>query len=82
MEQVIKPTFAIAEMYYNQLVREGKIRSDIDVSLTLRLMSAQVIGILVMRILEDSHVVEKWDQISDLLTTLTLDGILPPKGDV
>jgi AcrR family transcriptional regulator len=81
MQQVIEPTFAIAETYYTQLAREGKIRFDVDVPLVLRLTSATVIGILVLRVLGDPEIVGKWDQIPDLLTTLTLDGVLPPKGD-
>ncbi|MEO8397182.1 MAG: TetR/AcrR family transcriptional regulator [Chloroflexota bacterium] len=81
MAQVIEPTFALAENYYLQAVGGGKIRSDIDIPLTLRLTSAAVIGILVLRILGDTEIADKWEQIPDLLTTMTLDGILPPKGD-
>ncbi len=82
MEQVIAPTFALAENYYLQAVGSGKIRSDIDVALTLRLTSAAVIGTLVLRVLGDPEIAGKWEQIPDLLSTITLDGILPAKGDV
>jgi AcrR family transcriptional regulator len=82
MAQVIEPTFALAENYYAQAVGSGKIRSDADIALMLRLTSATVVGILVLRILGDREIVGKWDQIPDLLTTMMLDGILPPKGDV
>ena len=82
MQQVIQPTFALAENVFTQAVGSGQIRSDIDVPLMLRLTSAAVIGILVLRVLGDSEIVGKWDQIADLLTTMTLDGILPPKGDI
>ena len=81
MAQVIQPTFALAENYFAQAVGSGQIRSDIDVPLMLRLTSAAVIGILVLRILGDPEIMGKWDQIPDLLTMMTLDGILPPKGD-
>ncbi len=81
-EQVIQPTFAIAESYFTRLAQEGKIRSDIDIPLMLRLTSATVLGVLMLHILGDPVVVEKWDQIADLMTTLTLDGVLPPKGAV
>jgi AcrR family transcriptional regulator len=81
MQQVIQPTFAIAESYYARLAQEGKIRSDIDIPLMLRLTSATVLGALMLHILGDPEVVDKWDQIPDILMTMTLDGILPPKGD-
>jgi AcrR family transcriptional regulator len=82
MQQVIEPTFALAEHYFTQIVGEGKIRSDVDVPLMLRLTSATVVGILVLRVLGDTEILNKWEQIPDLLTTMMLDGMLPPKGDV
>ena len=82
MQQVVQPTFALAENYFVQAVGSGKIRSDVDVPLMLRLTSATVIGILVLRILGDPEIADKWEQIPDLLTTMTLDGVLPPKGAV
>ena len=79
MQQVVAPTFALAETYFAQLVEVGKVRR-LDVPLTLRTISATFLGLLIERIIGDPHLQARWDELPDLLTTLFLDGLLPGEG--
>lgn len=76
VEQVIAPTFHLPEPYLRQLVVAGKLRP-LDIPLTLRTMTATVIGLVMLRLMEDPYLIEEWDNIPELLTTLLLDGMLP-----
>jgi AcrR family transcriptional regulator len=79
LEQVVAPTFALAETYFARLVEAGKVRP-LDVPLTLRAISATFLGLLIERIIGDPQLQTRWDEIPDLLTTLFLDGLLPSEG--
>jgi len=79
LQQVVAPTFALAETYFAQLVEEGKVRR-LDIPLTLRAISATFLGLLVERIIGDPQLQTRWDELPDLLTTLFLDGLLPSEG--
>jgi len=79
MQQVVAPTFALAETSFAQLVEAGKIRR-LDTPLTLRVIAATFLGLLMMRIIGDPQLQTRWDELPDLLTTLFLDGLLPHEG--
>ena len=77
MQQIIEPTYELAEKYFKRMIEEGKLRP-LDVRLSLRATSAMVLGLIVLRIMGDPIIENQWDELPDLLTTLTLDGIQPP----
>ena len=79
MQQVVAPTFALAETYFAQLVEAGKVRR-LDVPLTLRMISATFLGLLIERLIGDPQLQARWDELPDLLTTLFLDGLLVHEG--
>lgn len=79
MEQVIAPTFALAEPYFEQLIATGKLRS-INIPLTLRTIAGTFLGLLMLRLLGDQSTEAQWEDIPELLTTLLLDGMLPSEG--
>lgn len=79
MQQVVAPTFALAETYFADLVDAGKVRR-LDIPLTLRAISATFLGLLIERIIGDPQLQRRWDELPDLLTTLFLDGLLPSEG--
>jgi len=79
LQQVVAPTFALAETYFADLVEAGKVRR-LDIPLTLRAISATFLGLLVERIIGDPQLQTRWDELPDLLTTLFLDGLLPSEG--
>ncbi len=76
MEKVIKPTFDVAAKHYQQLVDEGKI-VPLDVPLSLRVMSATVLGLLVLRLMGDEVVEQRWDELPALIAAMKLDGLRP-----
>ena len=78
-ERIIAPTFALAEPYFVQLAAAGKLRP-LDMPLTLRIISATFIGLLMLRMLDDTQVAAQWEAVPDLLTTLLLDGMLLNEG--
>ena len=80
VQQVVEPTFALAEAQFTRLAEAGRIRQ-IDLPLTLRTIAATFLGLLTLRIMGDPQVQTKWDTLPDLLTTLTLDGLLPGRED-
>ena len=79
LQQVVMPTFALAETYFTRLVEAGKIRP-LDVPLTLRVIAATFLGLLTMRVIGDPQLQTRWDELLDLLTTIMLDGLLPSEG--
>jgi AcrR family transcriptional regulator len=79
LQQIVLPTFALAETYFVRLVEEGKIRP-LDVPLTLRVIAATFLGLLTMRVIGDPQLQTRWDELLGLLTTIMLDGLLPSEG--
>lgn len=76
VKTIVEPTFAQAEKHYAKLVKDGKV-SPMDVPLTLRLISAIVLGILVLGIIDEPVVRDQWDDIPEALADMILDGISP-----
>lgn len=79
LQQIVVPTFALAETAFVRLVDEGRIRP-LDVPLTVRVIAATFLGLLTMRVLGDPQLHTTWDDVPDLLTTILLDGLLPSDG--
>lgn len=78
-QQIVIPTFALAEPYFTQLAEAGKLKP-IDIPLALRAIAATFLGLLMLRIMGDPQLKAKWDELPDVLTTLLLDGLLPNEG--
>jgi AcrR family transcriptional regulator len=76
MQQIIEPTFKIAEKYYEAMIAEGKVRP-IDASITLRMISATFLGLMILRMLGDEVLEAQWNELPAFTTTMILDGLLP-----
>lgn len=74
-QQVIAPTFAIAERSLQMLREEGHIKA-IDVPLTVRSIAGTIFGLLTMQLLGDELIRERWEELPELLATMLLDGLL------
>lgn len=79
LQQIVMPTFTLAEPFFTRLVEEGKVRP-LDVPLTLRVIAATFLGLLTMQVIGDPQLQTRWDELLDLLTTIMLDGLLPSEG--
>jgi AcrR family transcriptional regulator len=73
-QQIIEPTFALAEKYLQQLVDQGVVRP-VDVKLTNRAVASTVLGLIVLRIMGDEPLAAKWDDLPTFLTDLIMDGL-------
>lgn len=78
-QQVIAPTFAIAERYM-QTLREGGYIKQVDVQLSVRSIAGTIFGLLTMQLLGDEVIRERWEELPELLSTVLLEGLLTETG--
>jgi AcrR family transcriptional regulator len=77
-QQVLVPTFTVAEHYFQAQSATGQVRS-IDVPLTVRAIAGMVFGLLTLQLLGDEVIAERWKELPEVLTTLVFDGLQPGK---
>jgi TetR/AcrR family fatty acid metabolism transcriptional regulator len=75
-QQVIAPTTALAEGYFQQLAESGQVRA-LDVPVVVRVISGATLGLLLLRMLGDERLQGDWNNLPDTITTMLLDGLLP-----
>src|SRR5947209_14087799 len=73
-EQVLAPTFKIAEHYFQAQYQQGQIRK-IDVPLTVRAIAGMLLGLLITQLLGDEVIAERWEELPEILTSLLFDGL-------
>jgi AcrR family transcriptional regulator len=78
-QQVIEPTLALTERYVQQWEAAGLIRLR-EPRLSLRLMAAMTVGLIMLRIMGDTELAARWDELPDLVVDLLLQGIEQTKG--
>lgn len=76
--QVIEPTFATAEPFFQKLIETGEIRS-FDAALTMRVLTGTALGILLLRMLGDSLTTEKWHELPDVTFDILFNGLAASK---
>src|SRR5947209_10057927 len=72
--KIVEPTFTMAERYFQQWA-EQHIFKPIDISMTMRAISAMVLGLILEHIMGDKTLEAKWDELPDFLTDMILDGL-------
>ena len=80
VDRVIGPSITLADPYVRQFIAQGQLRA-VDVPLTLRSVTAIFLGLVMLRLMGDGPLHDRWDSVPDLLTTLLLDGLLPREGE-
>src|SRR6266446_6436279 len=78
-QQVLVPTFRVAEHYFLAQMEEGQLRK-VDVPLAVRAIAGTVFGLLMIQLLGDELIAARWEELPEVLTTLMFDG-LKPAGD-
>jgi AcrR family transcriptional regulator len=78
-QQIMEPTLAIAETYLQTQVDQGRLHIP-DVGLTVRAISAMILGLMIEYTVGDHTLGAQWDQLPDALTDLILNGIHNPSG--
>jgi AcrR family transcriptional regulator len=73
---VIAPTMALGEDAFQALIAYGQMR-ELDVPLTTRILAGALLGLMVMQLLGDETLAERWREIPDALSALVLPGLAP-----
>ena len=73
-QQVVQPTMQMVEKQLQLRVQLGQIRP-IDVPMTARFIAALWNGLFLMRVLGDPITQSKWDELSEVITAITFDGV-------
>ncbi len=77
-QQVLVPTFTVAEHSFQAQSATGQIRS-IDVALTVRAIAGLLLGLLTLQLLGDEVIAQRWEELPEVLTSLLFDGLQPGK---
>lgn len=76
MQQIIEPSYEKANKQFTQLIAEGTVRQ-LDTEIATRVMSATTLGLLLLWIMGDPVIKSRWEELAEVVTEMTLDGILP-----
>ncbi len=79
-QQVLAPTFALAEQYFEQWSMEGKIVSA-NPRMAPRMFAGMVLGVLILRLMGDRYLEIHWGDVPQALAAQALSGLMPPEGD-
>jgi AcrR family transcriptional regulator len=77
-QQVLVPTFTVAEHYFQSQSATGQVRS-LDVPLTVRAIAGMLFGLLTFQLLGDEVIAQRWEELPEVLTSLLFDGLQPGK---
>lgn len=75
-QQIIKPTYTLAETFFGQLTAEERIKS-MDPVLATRIISGAVLGLILQRLLGDADLQSRWNELPDAITEIILKGLIP-----
>jgi hypothetical protein len=73
-QQVLVPTFTVAEQAFQAQGGAGQVRS-IDVPLTVRAIAGLLLGLLTLQLLGDEVIAQRWEELPEVLTSLLFDGL-------
>jgi AcrR family transcriptional regulator len=74
--EFVAPVIELMEEYVETRIEQGDLRP-VDVSLTVRAVQSMFIGMLLMRILDDDPLRERWDEMPEAVATLLFEGLSP-----
>jgi AcrR family transcriptional regulator len=74
MREVVEPTMRIGEENFGSRVKQGGTRAT-DAALATRVTAGAVLGLLVLGLLGDKEVPERWDEASAVLSGLLVNGL-------
>ncbi|MFO0576592.1 MAG: helix-turn-helix domain-containing protein [Polyangia bacterium] len=75
LREVIEPTFRLGEPVLEELIARGALQP-VDVQLALRAIPGLILGLLILRMLGDPALTEKWAALPELVTGMIFDGLL------
>jgi AcrR family transcriptional regulator len=78
-EQFVHRISTLLEQYVHTRIEMGDIRP-VNVPLAVRAVQGMFIGLIILRILGDEHLLSEWDDVPEVLGTLIFDGLSPKGG--
>jgi AcrR family transcriptional regulator len=79
-DEVIAPTMALGENAFRGLAATGMMR-DLNIPLVARMLAGSLLGLMVLQLLGDETLAERWQEIPDALADLLLPGLIAGNGD-
>lgn len=73
-DQFVRRISMVLEQYVQTRIEMGHIRP-VNVPLVVRAVQSMFIGLIVLRILGDEHLLSEWDDVPEVLATLIFDGL-------
>ncbi len=73
--RILEPTYAVAERAFQSMVDSGQIPA-MDVPISMRMITATILGLIVQRLFGDPTLEKRWDSLPEVLPNLLLNGIL------
>jgi AcrR family transcriptional regulator len=77
--RIIEPTYAVAERAFQTMVDAGEI-PEMDVPISMRMITATILGLIVLRLFGDATLKERWSTLPDVLPKLLLEGLMTQGG--
>ncbi len=72
--EFVAPVIELMEQYVETRIEQGDLQP-VDVPLTVRAVQSMFIGMLLMRILDDDPLRERWDEMPEAVATLLFEGL-------
>jgi TetR/AcrR family fatty acid metabolism transcriptional regulator len=79
-QQVLAPTITVGEQFFQAQSEQGEARK-IDIPLTVRAIASIFLGLLMLQLLGDQEIAQRWEELPEVLTTLIFDGLYQKKAD-
>jgi len=73
--EIIQPTFDIAMQSYKDWVADGTVKP-LDPALAMRVFAATVLGLVLLRLMGDSELQNRWNEIPAVVTEILLKGLV------
>jgi TetR/AcrR family fatty acid metabolism transcriptional regulator len=73
--EVIQPTYDVATQPFQQWIAEGTVKA-LDPALAMRVLAATVLGLILLRLMGDSELQARWDEMPAVITEIVLNGLL------
>jgi hypothetical protein len=77
---VLAPALAVGEQFFRAHSEQGEV-CKIDMSLTVRAIASTFLGLLMLQLLGDQEIAQRWEELPEVLTTLLFDGLDQKKVD-
>ncbi len=76
-DRIIMPVLDLPRSTFSAFAQAGLIRP-LDVALLLRMMAANILGFVTLRLLNDEKTIRDWDAIPDFLADMFIGGLVSP----